>query len=44
MRVEQLLELAQRAGRRIDLPLLERIVAENNKQRFKFSDDAVCSL
>ena len=27
------------AGRNIDLPLLEKIVAENDKQRFSFSED-----
>ena len=37
--VEELLHGIQKSGRNIDLPLLERIVAENDKQRFSFSED-----
>lgn len=37
--VEELLDGIQKSGRNIDLPTLERIVAENDKQRFSFSED-----
>ena len=37
--VEELLQKINKTGRSIDLPLLERIVAENDKQRFSFSAD-----
>ena len=37
--IEELLQGIQKSGRNIDLPLLERIVAENDKKRFSFSAD-----
>ena len=37
--VDELIEGIRMAGRNIDLPLLEKIVAENDKQRFSFSED-----
>lgn len=37
--VNQLLAGVNRTGRRIDLPTLERIVRENNKQRYSFNED-----
>ncbi len=37
--VEQLLQLAGQRGVRLDRPTLERVVAENDKQRFAFSPD-----
>jgi putative RNA 2'-phosphotransferase len=37
--VDDLLEAMRRAGVAIDRPLLERIVAENDKRRFAFSAD-----
>ena len=37
--VDELIEGIRRAGRNIDLPLLEKIVAESDKQRFSFSED-----
>lgn len=37
--VEELLRLASQKGRRLTRPLLEQVVAENDKQRFAFSDD-----
>lgn len=37
--VDELLRLAQAAGKRLSLPLLQRVVAENDKRRFSFSDD-----
>ena len=37
--VEELLQKINKTGHSIDLPLLERIVAENDKQRFSFSAD-----
>lgn len=37
--VEQLLQLASQHGVRLDRPTLERVVAENDKQRFAFSPD-----
>lgn len=37
--VEELLHGIQKSGRNIDLPMLERIVEENDKQRFSFSED-----
>ena len=37
--VEELLQKINETGRSIDLPLLEKIVAENDKQRFSFSAD-----
>ena len=37
--VDQLLRLANHRGHRLTRPLLERVVAENDKQRFAFSDD-----
>ena len=36
--IEELLQGIQRTGISIDFPLLERIVAENDKQRFSFSE------
>ena len=33
--VDELIEGIRRAGRNIDLPLLEKIVAENDKQRIR---------
>ena len=37
--VDELMKGIRRSGRNIDLPMLERIVAENDKQRFSFSQD-----
>lgn len=37
--VQALLEALQQKGTVLDLPLLNKIVAENNKQRFALSDD-----
>ena len=37
--VDELLEGIRQTGRTIDLPTLERIVEENDKQRFAFSPD-----
>lgn len=37
--VEQLLNGVRRAGRQIDRETLERIVRENNKQRYAFNED-----
>lgn len=37
--VNELIEGIRRAGRNIDFTLLEKIVAENDKQRFSFSED-----
>ena len=37
--VEQLLAGVNRTGRRIDREILERIVRENNKQRYAFNED-----
>lgn len=37
--VDVLLEACARAGVSLDRPTLERVVAENDKQRFAFSDD-----
>ena len=37
--VGELLAGVNRTGRRIDLPTLERIVRENNKQRYSFNGD-----
>lgn len=37
--VNQLLAGVNHTGRRIDLPTLERIVRENNKQRYSFNED-----
>ena len=37
--VDELLSLANKAGRPLTRELLERVVAENDKQRFAFSDD-----
>ncbi|MGL4461139.1 MAG: RNA 2'-phosphotransferase [Planctomycetia bacterium] len=37
--VEELIRLAKQHGRRLTLPLLEQIVAENDKKRFAFSED-----
>ena len=37
--VNELLAGVNRTGRRIDLPTLERIVRENNKRRYAFSED-----
>lgn len=39
--VDELLRRANSAGRRITGPLLDRVVAENDKQRFKFSEDGL---
>jgi putative RNA 2'-phosphotransferase len=38
-KVDELLEHANRAGHRITRPLLDRVVAENDKRRFAFSED-----
>jgi len=38
-RVDELIEAAQRARVPLDRELLRRVVAENDKQRFAFSDD-----
>ena len=37
--VEELLAGVRGTGRRIDMDTLERIVRENNKQRYSFNDD-----
>jgi putative RNA 2'-phosphotransferase len=37
--VDELLRLANEKGTRIDRPLLEQIVADNDKKRFALSDD-----
>ena len=37
--VEELLAGVRRTGRRIDMETLERIVRENNKQRYSFNED-----
>ena len=37
--MNELLAGVNRTGRRIDLPTLERIVRENNKRRYAFSED-----
>ena len=37
--VQELLEGVRRSGRRIDQETLERIVRENNKQRYAFNED-----
>ena len=37
--VDQLLAGVNRTGRKIDMPTLERIVRENNKQRYSFNED-----
>ena len=37
--VEELIRLVNQSGRRLTRPLLERVVAENDKQRFAFSAD-----
>lgn len=37
--VDDLLALLAAAGHRVDLTLLERVVADNDKRRFAFSDD-----
>jgi putative RNA 2'-phosphotransferase len=37
--VNELIRLANRHGNPLTRPLLERVVAENDKQRFAFSDD-----
>ncbi len=39
--VDNLLRLANAAGRRIDWALLEQVVAESDKKRFAFSDDGL---
>ena len=36
---DELIRLANRRGRPLDRRLLERVVAENDKKRFAFSDD-----
>ena len=41
MEVEVLLEKVRAAGHKIDRPLLEEVVATNNKKRFAFSDDGL---
>ncbi|MBK1812235.1 RNA 2'-phosphotransferase [Clostridium sp. YIM B02505] len=38
-KVEELIEGINRVGKTIDFETLERIVKENNKQRYSFSDD-----
>lgn len=37
--VDELITAFERAGKRLSLELLEVVVAENDKQRFEFSDD-----
>lgn len=37
--VDELIRLANSSGRHVTRPLLERVVAENDKKRFAFSDD-----
>jgi putative RNA 2'-phosphotransferase len=37
--VEELIQLCNKKGRPLTRPLLERVVAENDKKRFAFSDD-----
>ena len=37
--VDELIRLVNQAGRQLDRPLLERVLAENDKKRFAFSDD-----
>jgi putative RNA 2'-phosphotransferase len=37
--VEELIRLANQYGHRLNLPLLDRVVAENDKKRFAFSED-----
>lgn len=37
--VEELVSLANQHGRRLTRPLLEQVVAENDKKRFAFSED-----
>lgn len=39
--VEELIRLINQAGSRLTRPLLERVVAENDKKRFAFSDDGL---
>jgi len=39
--VDELLRLANASGRRLDRPHLKKIVAENDKKRFAFSDDGL---
>ena len=38
-RIDELLDCLNRKGKRIDLGLLEKIVVESDKQRFRISDD-----
>ena len=38
VRVEDLLAGCERAGMRIDLPLLQQVVADNDKKRFEFNE------
>ena len=37
--VDKLLAAMKRSGKHVDRPLLEKVVRENDKQRFAFSDD-----
>lgn len=37
--VDKLLAVMKRSGKHVDRPLLEKVVRENDKQRFAFSDD-----
>jgi len=37
--VDRLITLCNKSGRRLTRPLLERVVAENDKKRFAFSED-----
>lgn len=37
--VDELLRLVNQHGRKLNRPLLERVVADNDKKRFAFSDD-----
>ena len=41
IKVDTLLHAMQKAGVRIDRELLRQVVAQNNKQRFSFSDDGL---
>jgi len=40
--VDELLRLVSAGGRQLTRELLERVVAENDKKRFAFSDDGTC--
>ena len=38
-RIDELLDCMNRKGKRVDRDLLEKIVAESDKQRFRISED-----